>query len=683
MIRLTPSGRAVSLLAGISAFFFALPAAAISPGAGFSEVWKTSEYGQGIGIRALEHIDVDGDGRAETIFSSILGYHYPYGAEAWSVQEYVPAKHRYRIRWQSPVYTSGLTALKAFPSPPGSRIYVGLGDGTVEIFDAFTLTRIAAFSTSGPVLGFEMGDADNNGSVDLVVLHDSSTELFDPASRALRRTIPYGGQSFGLGDVDGNGRLDLVFSTGHFITQRGPMTVMKWDNSAIGFGDELVLADVDADGKAEIVCREGRFAVRAVDADVRLVKWERAPEFDLSAMRLADVTGDGKVEVLYGDGQWGSIHVLDSSDGSDLWSVSNPDYGVTRIDAFDADDDGLVEILWSSGDGGPSYLRVAALRGSMEWRSEESDGAFLSDVGDVDGDGKPDIVTAGERSDGGYGDGIISIYGASTHALKWRSYPYFFHGAAWTGLHDLKLADLDADGVMEILVATDRLYDRAIYVIDGRTRTLRSEFTYDYDPGGMRSLATGDVDGDGAVDIVAGDSQRVNVFSPQTGALKWQSHSFGWVDQVRVANVDDDPAMEIIALANNRLHMFDGQTHEYWQSTNGDYTAFVLSEANDGKVRAYAGTGSGQLWRLRFRAGTETLLDSFCGSSIEALALRGGLYYACGGQVGTYDLGSKTLTKLSAASDPGLGYSNSISFIDNNGHVVLGGRYRVIEFKPQ
>ncbi len=145
-------------------------------------------------------------------------------------------------------------------------------------------------------------------------------------------------------------------------------------------------------------------------------------------------------------------------------------------------------------------------------------------VGDVNGDGIPDIITG--AGPGGGSD--IKIFDGSTGALIREFSPF---NPLFTGGQYIAAADLNNQGYDDIIVGADYGGGPEVIVFDGKTGAILYNF-FAYDPafiGGVR-VAAGDVLGNGHVDIICGagpgGGPNVTVFQPNADGTVTPNRSF-------------------------------------------------------------------------------------------------------------------------------------------------------------
>jgi hypothetical protein len=258
-------------------------------------------------------------------------------------------------------------------------------------------------------------------------------------------------------------------------------------------------------------------------------------------------------------------------------------------------DAGILQII--SGAGG---RRLREYRGD---HFQEGAGWALANIGDVDGDGKDDIVY--HERDGRFRfPGAFHVFSAAGRRL-WHidgdnAYDYTGAGLAGAG-------DVDGDGYGDIAVGEPGRDDNGnnsgrVRVFSGKGRNVIHTFVGAAgDECGAALARAGDVDGDGIVDLIVGspradqpgraDCGMVQVFSGRTGALLWTFHGDLAGDRLGCsvdgdADVDGDGVNDIVAGA-----MLHGPTDIGMVK--------VYSGATGALLHSWVGTGAGD----RFGAG--------------------------------------------------------------------------------
>ncbi len=276
---------------------------------------------------------------------------------------------------------------------------------------------------------------------------------------------------------------------------------------------------------------------------------------------LADVDRDGLVEIFVEE-EDGGIHAY-NADGSQLpgWPVWGLEGRRRHTPAIgDLDGDGDLEIVTTGGGdigGIPlfAYHHSGAVVAGFPISIDGGCDSYPA-IGDVDGDGQKEIVVVALDSSPGYTDLITKVLLIGSNGMTKRSIllsgrAYFASGPA--------LADLDGDGVPEIIVKTEE----ALNVVRGDGRSYPGwpiVLPIVSTAGWSQCLpVVGDVDGDGVPEIVVVSGNSALVFK-RNGTLyprfpKMLPLGSGAVPAI--ADIDGDGRNEIIV------------TSDFWDGTRG------------------------------------------------------------------------------------------------------------------
>ena len=342
--------------------------------------------------------------------------------------------------------------------------------------------------------------------------------------------IGIGACSVACADLTGNGRADLVvgnyrseyeYDTDSFIywgTEKG------FDNAAphrlsSHFIKQVLLADLNGDGCKEIIfCGgdqvwiywndQGRFG-----PDNRMIIEAKGLEtmFCVGAVRaaVADVDGDGKNELILATEQ--GIEIRSASDLQTVQTFLALPYA-SWVSAADLDGDGRLELIASKYDNRATYETDSAIfwNGPKGFSTERvswlaTAGAMGNTSGDLDGDGRPEVVFNN------------TLRGPCAFNANLPVYIYRGSKEADYGVHrrlDLPsggntmayaIADLDADGYADLVLTT--VFGLRIFPggPDGPKPDKYTDlrFTEGHSRGIMRVLVA-DFNRDGYLDLLAG-----------------------------------------------------------------------------------------------------------------------------------------------------------------------------------
>jgi uncharacterized repeat protein (TIGR01451 family) len=226
-----------------------------------------------------------------------------------------------------------------------------------------------------------------------------------------------------------------------------------------------------------------------------------------------DVNGDGRDEIVTGAGPGGGPHVrvLSLSTGAELASfyAYDPEFGGgVSVACGDVDGDGRADIVTGAGPGGGPHVRAFTLTGGGP---AEVVGFYAYDptftggvrvaAGDVTGDGLADIITA-PGAGGGPHVRVFNLAGGLTEVASFYAYDPTFTGGVFVAT-----GDVTGDGRADVVTgagASGGPHVRAFDLADGGPSEVASFYAYDPTFTGGVTVAVGDVTGDGVAEIVTG-----------------------------------------------------------------------------------------------------------------------------------------------------------------------------------
>jgi len=292
----------------------------------------------------------------------------------------------------------------------------------------------------------------------------------------------------------------------------------------------VVIADLDGDGKPDVIVAnvyDGTvYIYRNISTNGTLAAASFAPPViftigggtdSLWGLAVADLTGDGRLDIVVANRNFNMVSIFQNF--CTPGNISTNSFG-TRVD-----------------------LPVAGV-------------PFSVAMADLDGDGKPDIITAGQASN------VVSVLKniGTSGTITTNSFGAPINFAVGPSPAFMAVADLDGDGKPDVVTANSGDNNNGVSVLRNISTVGNIAFAPTVDFPGLpnsHEIAIGDLDGDGKLDLAVSsfDNGQVSIYRNTSTPDSITTNSFaphvdfavgGWANTVVIGDLDGDGKPDVI-----------------------------------------------------------------------------------------------------------------------------------------
>jgi fibronectin type 3 domain-containing protein len=386
----------------------------------------------------------------------------------------------------APISVINVSTGKAAMTSSPFEVTLGIANGRTFYDNSFAAPAVV--SLNGFIYGIAFGDLDGDLKADLVFANESNGAMYVYQNTSVSGTLTSNSFEFSAGlssgaeahsvalaDIDADGKLDVIVTnyTDNSLSvfrnlSSGPGGILFDSRVVFPTGQRpvtIAIRDVDGDGKLDIA------VANAWDVNVSVLRNTSSPGVinasslaapvnfstpGANAMTLCDMDGDDKPDMIVGNFGQPNVSFLLNTSSSGTISFGAPvnkaaGGAVYDVQTGDFDGDGKQDVLVGRDGGFVSVLRNTSTTGNINTDTrvdlETGGTSRYVAVGDLDGDGKPDIALVNQSTN------KVSIFKnsiASPGTFTEASFSSRVDLNGQTSFKGIAIADIDNDSKPDI-----------------------------------------------------------------------------------------------------------------------------------------------------------------------------------------------------------------------------------------
>jgi len=327
---------------------------------------------------------------------------------------------------------------------------------------------------------------------------------------------------------------------------------LEWKYDATASASHVDFLTLDKEGTQAVVSGVSLYTTAGVAGWLTAVEadgdplWQKKGFLAFSSMRVTDIDKDGKDEIIAGVSHY--VHCFDT-DGNVKWKVATGAKNViTSIELADINKDGYDEVIAAGESMHLPNIYVIGKTGKIIWNARAQEGVNSIAVGDIDGDGKLNVVSGTVGRHGVfYKSSFIRVFDNNGKTVWDKRID--------KGTAKIALGDVTGDGKLEILLGS--LHN--LWVFDYQSNKIFSYETKGY----IRDIIVADIDLDGRNEVILGSNDLYVLDSK--GKLKW-TNSAGKeaINDMELMDIDSDGYPEIL-IGSDGAYIVDHNGDMVWE----------------------------------------------------------------------------------------------------------------------